>query len=169
MYTNQKIGERIKSRRKELELTQEQVGNIVGVTKSTIQRYENGLIKDLKMPVIQAIANALKVNPDWLVLKSDTKELQSNNKNLKSINLSKNQLKLINTYNLLNDTGRQEAQKRVEELTLIDRYKLKQDAANESDEYITEVAARSNSELQVKIKKSDVEEDMKNYIPPDDL
>lgn len=169
MYTNQKIGERIKSRRKELELTQEQVGNIVGVTKSTIQRYENGLIKDLKMPVIQAIANALKVNPDWLVLKSDTKELQSNNKNLKSINLSKNQLKLINTYNLLNDTGRQEAQKRVEELTLIDRYKLKQDAANESDEYITEVAARSNSELQVKIKKSDVEKDLANYIPPDEL
>lgn len=157
MYTNQKVGERIKSRRKELELTQEQVGNIVGVTKSTIQRYENGLIKDLKMPVIQAIANALKVNPDWLVLKSDTKELQLNN-NLKSINLSKNQLKLIETYDLLNDMGKEEAQKRVEELTLIDKYKLKQDS---DDEYITEVAARGNSELQVKIKKSDVLADLK--------
>ena len=157
MYTNQKVGERIKSRRKELELTQEQVGNIVGVTKSTIQRYENGLIKDLKMPVIQAIAKALKVNPDWLVLKSNTKELQLNN-NLKSINLSKNQLKLIETYDLLNDMGKKEAQKRVEELTLIDKYKLKQDS---DDEYITEVAARGNSELQVKIKKSDVLADLK--------
>lgn len=165
MYTNQKVGERIKSRRKELELTQEQVGNIVGVTKSTIQRYENGLIKDLKMPVIQAIANALKVNPDWLVLKSDTKELQLNN-NLKSINLSKNQLKLIETYDLLNDMGKKEAQKRVEELTLIDKYKLKQDS---NDEYITEVAARGNSELQVKISKDTIRKDLENYTPPEEL
>lgn len=165
MYTNQKVGERIKSRRKELELTQEQVGNIVGVTKSTIQRYENGLIKDLKMPVIQAIANALKVNPDWLVLKSDTKELQLNN-NLKSINLSKNQLKLIETYDLLNNMGKKEAQKRVEELTLIDKYKLKQDS---NDEYITEVAARGNSELQVKISKDTIRKDLENYTPPEEL
>lgn len=165
MYTNQKVGERIKSRRKELELTQEQVGNIVGVTKSTIQRYENGLIKDLKMPVIQAIANALKVNPDWLVLKSDTKELQLNN-NLKSINLSKNQLKLIETYDLLNDMGKKEAQKRVEELTLIDKYKLKQDS---NDEYITKVAARGNSELQVKISKDTIRKDLENYTPPEEL
>lgn len=165
MYTNQKVGERIKSRRKELELTQEQVGNIVGVTKSTIQRYENGLIKDLKMPVIQAIAKALKVNPDWLVLKSNTKELQLNN-NLKSINLSKNQLKLIETYDLLNDMGKKEAQKRVEELTLIDKYKLKQDS---DDEYITEVAARGNSELQVKISKDTIRKDLENYTPPEEL
>lgn len=165
MYTNQKVGERIKSRRKELELTQEQVGNIVGVTKSTIQRYENGLIKDLKMPVIQAIAKALKVNPDWLVLKSNTKELQLNN-NLKSINLSKNQLKLIETYDLLNDMGKKEAQKRVEELTLIDKYKLKQDS---DDEYITEVAARGNSELQVKINKDTIRKDLENYTPPEEL
>lgn len=165
MYTNQKVGERIKSRRKELELTQEQVGNIVGVTKSTIQRYENGLIKDLKMPVIQAIANALKVNPDWLVLKSDTKELQLNN-NLKSINLSKNQLKLIETYDLLNDMGKKEAQKRVEELTLIDKYKLKQDS---NDEYITEVAARGNSKKKVNINKDTIRKDLENYTPPEEL
>lgn len=169
MYTNQKIGERIKSRRKELELTQEQVGNIIGVTKSTIQRYENGLIKDLKMPVIQAIANALKVNPDWLVLKSDTKELQLNIHNLKSINLSKNELKLVNTYNLLNNIGKQEAQKRVEELTFIDKYKLKQDTVNESDEYITEVAARGDSKKKVRISKETIRKDLENYTPPKEL
>ena len=70
---NKKIGFRIKDRRLELKLTQEEVGKKVGVTKSTIQRYENGLIKELKMPVIQAIANALDVNPDWIVLKSNDK------------------------------------------------------------------------------------------------
>lgn len=167
MHINQKIGERIKTRRKELELTQERVGNIVGVTKSTIQRYENGLIKDLKMPVIQAIANALKVNPDWLVLKSDTKELQSNNNSLKSINLSKNELKLVNAYNLLNDTGKQEAQKRVEELTLIDKYSNNDEISD--DEYITIVAARGDSKKKVRISKETIRKDLENYTPPEEL
>lgn len=45
----------------------------------------------------------------------------------------------------------------------------KENITDSDDEYITEVAARGNSELQVKIKKSDIEEDMKNYIPPDNL
>lgn len=81
MDMNKAIGNRIKSRRKELELTQEQVGNIVGVNKSTIQRYENGLIKELKMPVVQAIANALNVDLNWLVLKSENKSsITSNSK-----------------------------------------------------------------------------------------
>ena len=36
-------------------------------------------------------------------------------------------------------------------------------------EYITEVAARGNSEKKVRIKKSDIEKDLANYTPPDEL
>lgn len=166
MDTNKAIGKRIKERRKELELTQEQVGKIIGVTKSTIQRYENGLIKDLKMPVIQAIANALRVNPDWIVLKSDVKELLINKLNNDKKNISDKEFKLLESFNKLNNIGKNEAQKRVEELTLIDKYKLKQDS---DDEYITEVAARGNSELQVKINKDTIRKDLENYTPPEEL
>ena len=38
-----------------------------------------------------------------------------------------------------------------------------------NDEYITEVAARGNSEKKVRIKKSDIEKDLANYTPPDEL
>ena len=38
-----------------------------------------------------------------------------------------------------------------------------------NDEYITEVAARGDSEKKVKIKKSDIEKDLANYTPPDEL
>ena len=62
--------------------------------------------------------------------------------------------------------GKKEAQKRVEELTLIDKYKLKQDS---DDDYITEVAARGNSELQVKISKDTIRKDLENYTPPEEL
>ena len=65
------LGERIKQRRKELKLTLQDVADSVGVTKSTIQRYETGKIGTPKLPVIQAVARALTVNPAWLVGKSE--------------------------------------------------------------------------------------------------
>lgn len=66
------IGKRIKQRRLELELTQEELGKRLALNKSTIQRYESGAISSIKLPVLQAIAKHLNVNPDWLALKTDT-------------------------------------------------------------------------------------------------
>lgn len=70
-----KIGERIKEARKDLGYTQEQLGSAIGVNKSTIQRYETGQIEKIKLPVIESIAKALCVNPDWITLHSEKKEL----------------------------------------------------------------------------------------------
>lgn len=65
------IGLRIKQRRIELDLTQEELGNRLNLNKSTIQRYESGAISKIKLPVLQAIAKQLNVDPDWLALKTD--------------------------------------------------------------------------------------------------
>ncbi len=70
--TAKQIGERIKFRRKELDLTLQDIADRVHVARSTVQRYEAGTISQMKMPVIYSIAQALQVNPDWLVGKSDT-------------------------------------------------------------------------------------------------
>ena len=51
-------------------LTQGDIAAEVGVAISTIQRYETGSIERVKLPVIEAIARALHVNPDWLVGKT---------------------------------------------------------------------------------------------------
>ncbi len=69
------IGERIYQRRKELKLTLQEIADYIGVTKSTIQRYEAGKITTPKLPVIDAIARALMVNPMWLIGKSDKMEI----------------------------------------------------------------------------------------------
>ena len=61
-----KIGERIKYARSLRNYTLEDIASNIGVAKSTIQRYENALIASPKLPVLQAIANSLKVNPAWL-------------------------------------------------------------------------------------------------------
>ena len=65
------IGNRIKFRREQLGMTQEQLGAKLGLNKSTIQRYEKGIVEKIKLPVIQAVAKELNVNPNWLVLKTD--------------------------------------------------------------------------------------------------
>lgn len=68
---NSIIGDRILSRRQELGLTLDDIATDIGVARSTIQRYEKGTIERLKMPVIEAIASVLHVNPAWLVGKTD--------------------------------------------------------------------------------------------------
>lgn len=68
---NIEIGRRIKQRREELGLTQEDLGKALWLNKSTIQRYETGKISSIKLPVIHAMAKQLNVNPDWLILKTE--------------------------------------------------------------------------------------------------
>lgn len=66
------IGNRIKERREELNITQEQLAMALGLNKSTVQRYETGQVKKIKIPILHSIAKFLDVNPDWLALKTDT-------------------------------------------------------------------------------------------------
>lgn len=73
MTKNKEIGKRIKQRRIELSMTQEELGNKLKLNKSTIQRYESGVISSIKLPVLQAIAQQLDVSPDWLALKTSEK------------------------------------------------------------------------------------------------
>lgn len=60
------IGNRIKQARSLRNYTLDDVAGEIGVAKSTIQRYENGLINKPKLPILQAIAESLRVNPAWL-------------------------------------------------------------------------------------------------------
>ena len=69
--TNKEIGQRIADTRIEKDLTMDDIAQKIGVAKSTIQRYEKGTIKKLKLPVIESIASALNVNPNWLIGNTD--------------------------------------------------------------------------------------------------
>lgn len=71
MANNAIIGERLKQVREEKGLTQEELANSLGLHKSTIQRYETAKIEKIKLPVIDAIAQELDVNPEWLSDKTD--------------------------------------------------------------------------------------------------
>ena len=68
---NELIGGRIQARRKELGYTLDDVAKEIGVAKSTIQRYEKGTIEKIKLPVIEAIARSLDVDPAWICGKTE--------------------------------------------------------------------------------------------------
>ena len=56
------IGEMIKARRLELNMTTEDLGKLIGVQRSAVSKYEKGRV-ELKASQIQAIALALNVLP----------------------------------------------------------------------------------------------------------
>ena len=68
------IGERAKSRRTELNLTQPYVADKMGVTASTIQRYEAGTIDNTKKMVLEGLSEALHVSVEWLKGETDSYE-----------------------------------------------------------------------------------------------
>ena len=68
------IGSRAKQRRLELNLTQPYVAEKMGVTASTILRYENGSIDNTKKMVLEGLSEALHVSIEWLRGKTDEYE-----------------------------------------------------------------------------------------------
>jgi transcriptional regulator with XRE-family HTH domain len=61
------IGEKIKARRIELGLTLEDVAKLLGVSKSTVLKYETNYIKNMGLDKFEALANALQVKPSYLL------------------------------------------------------------------------------------------------------
>ena len=61
------IANKIKSRRQELGLTLEDVAQAVGVGRSTVRKWETGLIKNMGRDKIAALAKILQISPVELV------------------------------------------------------------------------------------------------------
>jgi len=71
---NEEIGKRIQQRRKALNISVVDIAAYTGLSKATIHRYENGDIRNIKLPVVETIATILNVNPLWLIGKSKNME-----------------------------------------------------------------------------------------------
>ena len=58
---------KLRQRRLELGLTLEEVGNIVGVGKSTVRKWETGDIANMRRDKIALLAKALQVSPSFIM------------------------------------------------------------------------------------------------------
>lgn len=60
-------GERIRNLRKELKLTQEDVGKALGIQKAAVNKYEKDTVKNIKRENIIKLAKLLKTTPEYLL------------------------------------------------------------------------------------------------------
>lgn len=106
-------GQKIKALRETRGLTQEELGEKIGVAKATINKYETGIIVNLKRSTIENISKALDVSPAYLMGWTDNIDIKENNgmvgSNNGTVNItngskrerSPEELELLRIYNSL--------------------------------------------------------------------
>ena len=65
------IGKRIAEARDKQGMTLKELADMVNLSEATISRYENGIVGNIKTPIIESISNILNVNLNWLLGISD--------------------------------------------------------------------------------------------------
>ncbi len=60
-------GQKIRKLREELGMTLEEVGDKVGVGKSTVRKWENGIIANMRRDKIAKLADVLNCSPGYLL------------------------------------------------------------------------------------------------------
>ena len=117
------LKENIKQKRLENKMTLEELATKVGVSRQTIQRYESGTICNIPSDKIELMASALNTTPASLMGWTKKEKILNTFCGNGAIDYVSNSEKaLIDLYRNLNSIGKKEAYKRVEELTLINRY-----------------------------------------------
>lgn len=108
------MAHRLRELRKERGLTLLQVAEKLGVTESTVQRYESGNIKNLKYETMVELAELFDVAPAYLMgWTSSENSSQKDNQELAEV---------VNLFQKLNRAGRQEALNRLMEMTELEKY-----------------------------------------------
>lgn len=65
------MGERIELKRKEKNMTMEELADRLGVGRSAVNKWEKGTVKTIKREVIGEMAKIFECNPAWLLCYTD--------------------------------------------------------------------------------------------------
>lgn len=99
---------RIKELRKKINMTQEELGEKIGIKKSAVAKYENGDIANIKKATAEKIADVFGVNPAYVFGWTDSEN-----------DLTCDERELVDMYGRLNSTGKGKARRMVNGLTAI--------------------------------------------------
>lgn len=96
------VGQRIKARREELNLSAEKLGQLIGKAKTTIYRYESGYIETIPSSILEDLAKALKTTPAYLMGWTDNPDRELSDKEKEFIeavkNMSDDEIDKMNDY-----------------------------------------------------------------------
>ncbi len=97
------LGERLKQLRLEKGLTQEKLGEIVGLKKQAIWKYENGNVMNMKRSTIEVLANYFDVSPSYLMGYTDKRKETPE----KNVTLSEGEEYLLELFRKIPDDKKQ--------------------------------------------------------------
>lgn len=111
------MGQRIKQCRLHIHMTQEELGNRLGVQKSAIRKYEKGIVDNIPRSRIALMAEIFGVDPVWLMGFDEKQDNQPETKQEKHETdcdlidacFGKDAYKLVQTFLKLNDVGQAKA------------------------------------------------------------
>lgn len=123
-----KIGKRIKLRREELNITQDELAKALGYkSRSSVNKIELGE-NELTQKKIAILSEILNTTPSYIMGWQDETNATASD-DLAVNKLSKNEKELIENYNKLNEEGQERLLVTSKELTDMDKYKKR-------DEYV---------------------------------
>lgn len=100
---SEKMANRIKELRKAKGLTLEQVADVVGVGKSTVRKWETGMIANMRRDKIASLAKALGTTPAYLMgwKEEETKKAPT------EVQLSEGDKEILEVFRLIPEEWRQ--------------------------------------------------------------
>lgn len=130
------IKDLIREKRQELGLTYEQLGNLIGVGKSTVRKWETGMIENMRRDNIIALSKALNISPA-ILMGWNVNDLSD--KDTTNLNYSKEEQQHIEDLRKLNDMGKKKVITYTKDLIEMPKY-IKE---AESD-YLAPIAAHDD-------------------------
>ena len=82
------IGKRLHDKRKNKGLTMKELGILVGLSESNVQRYESGKIKNVSLITLKAFAAALNIEVEYLMGYSEPVVASDDNKDIKGFTVA---------------------------------------------------------------------------------
>lgn len=127
-----KTGTLIKELRKSKGMTQEELGELLGVKKAAVQKYEKGEIVNLKLATIKKLCEIFQIPPGKLIFpdaekfdqQHDSVKLQYEVKVIEEIEAlyGLEAINMIAPFTRLNDVGKARAIDIVEDMALLEKY-----------------------------------------------
>lgn len=125
------MGEIIKKLREENHMTQEDLGEKLGVQKSAIRKYEKGEVENIKRSSIQKMSEIFNVDPCYLM--GWEEQYNANQKLTQEVSLieqiqyqyGKDAAKLLECFIQLNVVGQEKALENISDLVALEKYTQK--------------------------------------------
>lgn len=121
------IGERLKRLRTERGMTQEEVGQILGITKGAVQKYESGQITNFRADTIKKLCKLFQIAPAYFVFDDVAEDYSSSNsrdlRNMVIMHFGERFISFLDVLNILNEDGRRKVIEYTNDLVQIEQYK----------------------------------------------